>query len=417
MFKRMQSTFFGFPRPFRTLVMATFIDRLGGSLIFPFLSLYVAGRFHVGMTEVGLLFGLWSASSFVGSVIGGALSDKFGRKALLLGGLVFSAGSALAMGFVTKMHTFYILAVVVGLFSDMGHPAQQAMVADLLQGDQRAEGFSVLRVVANLAVAIGPAIGGLLASVSYLLLFILDAVTSLITAGIVLAAIPETKPEKTEGQPSESILKTLSGYREVARDGLFLAFIAASLIMVVVYVQMYSTLSVYLNRYHDIPARGFGYMMSLNAGMVVLMQFWITRKIKGFPPMIMMVLASALYGIGYTMFGLVGAFWLFMLAIAIITIGEMVHIPISQALVARFAPDHMRGRYMAAFGLTWAFPNSVAPLLAGLVMDNTNPDLVWYLAGILSLVAVAAFMALHIRAADRLSGTDKQQVTALTQVP
>ena len=202
MLNTLKAQFIAFPRTFRILVAATFIDRLGGGLIFPFLALYVAQRFNVGMTQIGLLFGTWSISSLVGSTIGGALADKFGRKFILIFGLLFSAGSALFMGFVNDFRVFYLVAIFAGVFSDIGHPAQQAMVADLLKGDQRAEGFSLLRVVANLAVTIGPAIGGLLAGVSYLLLFILDAIASTITAMIVLKTIPETKPERTAEHPS-----------------------------------------------------------------------------------------------------------------------------------------------------------------------------------------------------------------------
>ena len=171
--------------------------------------------------------------------------------------------------------------------------------------------------------------------------------------------------------------------------------------MIIVYTQMYSTLSVFLNRVHGIPAQGFGYLMSMNAAMVVIMQFWITRRIKKFPPMLMMMIASALYGIGYTLFGLVDTYGFFMLAMATITIGEMLHVPVAQALVAYFAPEDMRARYMAAYGLGWALPNSVAPTLAGIVMDNYNPRMVWYLAGVLSLVAVTAFGFLYMHTKDR----------------
>jgi MFS family permease len=86
-----------------------------------------------------------------------------------------------------------------------------------------------------------------------------------------------------------------------------------------------------------------------------------------------------------------------MLAMAIITIGEMVHIPTAQALVAYFAPDDMRARYMAAFGFSWAIPNAVAPTLAGLIMDNYDPRWVWYLAGMLSVVAAVGFTLLYGR--------------------
>lgn len=398
---RLKTKFQAFPRSFRILVAATFVDRVGGALIFPFLSLYVAQKFDVGMTQVGLLFGTWSLSSLIGSTIGGALADRFGRKFVMIFGLLFSAGTALFMGFVENLSTFYVLAVVGGVFSDIGHPAHQAMVADLLQGEQRTEGFSLLRIVANLAVTIGPAIGGVLAGVSYLLLFIIDAIASTITAFIVLKTIPETKPSNATGQPSESILKTMSGYGRVLKDRPFVAFILASIIMIVVYTQMYSTLSVFLFRVHAVPARGFGYLMSMNAAMVVLFQYTFARWIKNSPPMMMMILASLLYGIGFSMFGFVSAYGLFMLAMAIITIGEMVHIPVAQSLVAYFAPEDMRGRYMAAFGFSWAIPNIIAPTLAGLVMDNFAPQLVWYFAGLLALVSALAFFLLYLRTRHR----------------
>jgi MFS family permease len=396
-----KAQFAAFPRTFRILIGATFIDRLGGGLIFPFLSLYVAQRFNVGMTEIGLVFGTWSISSLIGSTIGGALADKYGRKIILIFGLLFSAGTALFMGFVNNFRVFYLVAIFAGVFSDIGHPAQQAMVADLLSDGQRAEGFSLLRVVANLAVTVGPAIGGLLAGVSYLLLFILDACASVITAAIVFKTIPETKPERSADHPVESLMTILAGYGKVTKDRFFMGFIFASIMMIFVYIQMYSTLSVYLYEIHDIPAKGFGFMMSMNAAMVVLFQFWITRRIKKYQPMLLMVTATVLYGIGFSMFGFIDTFGFFMLAMAIITVGEMVHIPTSQALVAYFAPEEMRARYMAAFGFTWAIPNAIAPTLAGLIMDNYDPSWVWYLGGLLSVVSAGAFLFLYSKTKHR----------------
>lgn len=401
MLAKLRNQFQAYPLPFQILILGTFIDRVGSALIFPFLSLYVAQRFNVSMTEIGLLFGIWSVSGLVGSMMGGALADKYGRKVIMICGLVFSAISALFMGFVNDMRAFYLVAVFSGVFSDMGGPARQAMVTDLLEGEQRSEGFGLIRVTANLAITIGPAIGGVLAGISYLLLFIIDACASCITALIVFKAIPETKPEKADDQPSETIMQTLIGYGRVTKDGLFMAYIGATIIMVLVYTQMYSTLSVYLNRVNGLSAQGFGYLMSMNAAMVVVMQFWIAKRIKKFPPMSMMMVASALYGIGYTMFAFVDQYVFFMLAMATITLGEMLHIPVAQTLVAYFAPEDMRGRYMAAYGLGWALPNSVAALLAGLVMDNYDPKVIWYIAGLLSLVAIMAFGILRERTQER----------------
>jgi len=399
--KRYKTQFLTFPHSFRILVAATFVDRIGGALVFPFLSLYIARKFDIGMTQVGLILGSWSLSSLIGSTIGGALADRFGRKQVMIFGLLFSAGTSLFMGLVQNLNTLYFVVIIAGIFSDIGHPAKQAMVADLLTGEKRTEGFSLLRVVANLAMTIGPAIGGILAGVSYLLLFIIDAIASSITALIVLGAIPETKPESLLSDPHESIFKTIGGYGKVLKDRLFMAFILATILMIIVYTQMYSTLSVYLFQVHNLPPQGFGYLMSMNAAMVVLFQYRISRRIKNFPPMLMMMTASLLYGIGFTMFGFVSAYYLFMLAMIIITIGEMVHIPVAQSQVAYFAPEDMRGRYMAAFGFSWAIPNTVAPTLAGLVMDNFTPQWVWYIGGILSIISALAFLYLYHRTRHR----------------
>ena len=401
MLKRFQATFQEYDRPFWTLVASSFIDRLGGALIFPFLSLYIANRFHVGMTEIGILLGVWSISGLIGSMIGGAMTDKFGRRFMLIFGLLFSALTALGLGFANDLKTFFFLLAGAGILSDIGGPAQSAMVADLLPEKQRAEGFGILRVATNLAVVFGPVIGGILAGVSYLLLFIIDAIASTLTAGIVFFALPETKPSLLEGQKSESMVKTMIDYRKIVRDKLFMAFIAVTISMVFVYSQMYSTLSVFLNKMHGVSAQGFGFLMSLNALMVVGLQFWITRKIKKFDPMLILIAATALYGIGYTMFGFVSIYPLFMLAMAIITIGEMLHIPTAQSLVAHFAPAEMRGRYMAAYGLSWAIPNSIAPLAAGLIMDNFNPNLIWYIAGLITMLTMAGFILLHKKGKER----------------
>ena len=397
MLKKASGLLASFPRDFRLLVAATFIDRLGGFLIFPFLSLYVASKFQVGMTQVGIIFGLWSISGLIGNMIGGNLADQYGRKIVLIFGLISSALTGLLMGFIDDIRFFYFLASFAGIFSDIGHPAQQAMVADLLEENQRAEGYSLLRVVINVAAAIGPMIGGFLAGISYLMLFIIDALASILTALFVLKFIPETKPLEGELNAPGRLRKEKRQYGFVLTDTLFMAFICACIVLVSVYVQMYSTLSVFLNQVHQISETQFGFLMSINALMVVFLQYWLTKTIKGFPSMILMAMAAALYGVGFTLFGLTHTFGFFLFGMGIITFGEMVHMPVAQALVSQFAPIDKRGRYMAVYGWTWAIPNSAAPLLAGLVMDNLNPNWVWYASGIFSIIAIIMFLILQTR--------------------
>jgi len=401
MLKNLQLKMKEYPRNFWVLIGALFIDRVGGALIFPFLSLYITSKFNVGLTQVGAIFAVHSISSFVGNMVGGALVDKYGRRSMLIIGLVFSAGASLGMGFVEEWEMFYLLAFLTGLISNFGGPAVQAMLADILPVEKRPDGFGLLRVTMNLAVTIGPAIGGVLAGINYLLLFIIDCVVSIITAIIVYFALPETKPNIPEGKKEESILQSFGGYRKVFRDKLFLAFLFLTTFTAIVYMQMNSTLSVFLRDFHGTSPQGFGYILSLNAAIVVLFQFWVTKKVKKHHQLSVMIAGNLLYAVGFAMYGFTNVYWGFLTAMVIITIGEMIIAPIVQTMVANLAPEDMRGRYMAAYHLGWGIASTVGPLAAGIVIDNYNPNWVWYAGGIICSMVALGYLILKTRVGER----------------
>jgi MFS family permease len=401
MFTRLNKIYHEFPRLFWTVVAISFIDRVGGTLLFPFFALYITQKFGVGMTEAGILLGMASLFGLVGSMFGGALTDKFGRKQLILFGLVFSAISTLTFGLVTEISILYPLIIVVGLLSNISQPAHEAMIADILPEEKRQEGFGILRVVMNFSWIIGPTIGGFLASIDFFYLFVIDAIISCIVAIMIYRNIPETKPEPQVHEKGESFLKTVVGYRFVLLDIAFVSFIIANIIMMTVYTQMYSSLSVYLRDNHGINPQGYGFLMTTSAITVVLFQFWLTRRIKHQPPFLLMAFGTIFYMIGFTLFGIVTTFVLFALNIVIITIGEMIVVPTSQALVAGFAPEAMRGRYMAVAGLSWAIPSTIGPGAAGYILDNYNPNLLWYIGGALCGLSVIAYYILHLRLSAR----------------
>ena len=395
MFKKIKKGYNEYPKPFKVLVFATFIDRLGGFLLFPFFAVYVIERFGVGMTQVGFLFSMFAGGSIIGSTLGGALADKYGRRSMVLLGLISSGIGSILMGLVDDLFIFFIVAAILGVLGDLGGPARQAMVVDLLPKDLQTEGFGLLRVAVNVSATIGPIFGGFLASESYMLLFIADAMSSLITALIVFITIPETKPEKLDDKPEESVMKTIIGYKEVLKDSVYIMFLAVSTITVLVYMQLYSTLSVFLLTVYEFPKEGFGILLSMNALMVVLFQFWITKRTSKYAPMKMMAFGTLLYMIGFGMYGFISEVYLFFVAMFILTVGEMIVLPVAQAAVALFAPEDKRGRYMAIYGFSWSIPNLFGVVIAGLIMDYIGPNWVWYLAGILSLIAIIGFLLLQ----------------------
>ncbi len=414
MFIRLNKIYHEFPRKFWIVVLVAFIDRIGGTLLFPFFSLYITKKFGIGMTQAGIILGVLSAFGLIGSMAGGALTDRFGRRRLILFGLVFSAISTLSFGLANKLAVLYPLVVVVGLLSNIAGPAHDAMIADLLPEKQRSEGFGILRVAGNLAWIIGPTIGGLVAARSFFMLFVIDSVISCIVAFLFYKLIPETKPAAPAEKSHESIWQSVAGYRHVLRDFAFMAFLLASILMLLVYQQMYNTLPVYLRDTHGFTPSAYGFLLTSSAITVVLLQFWVSRTIKDRPPLLMMALGTIFYAIGFSMIGLISAYFLFVLAIVIVTMGEMIIMPTSQALTANFAPADMRGRYMAVFGLSWAVPSMIGPGAAGYILDHFNPNLLWYGGGILCVVSAFGFLALHLRlgAQKRFAAKAKEELPA-----
>jgi len=401
MFEKIKHTYNEFPQTYWVVAGTHFIDVIGNTLLMPFFALYVTQKFGVGMTQAGILLATNSVAGMIGSTIGGAMADRFGRRGIILFGLVVSALSGLTLGFVNKFYMFYSLSIFVGLMGSAAQPAHQAMIADILPPEKRSEGYGLMRVISNFAWIIGPTIGGFLAAYNFLYLFLSDAVISVVTALLVFRLLPETKPQPKEKTEHESLLKTLSGYRIALIDRPYLAFIFASILMIMVYQQMYSSLSVYLRDVHNVDPQFYGLIMSSSAITVVIFQFAVTRIIKRYPPFLMMAAATFFYMIGFTMYGFVATVPWFIIAMVIITIGEMIGMPTSNVLAASFAPEEMRARYMAVFGLTWTVPSMVGPWAAGLIFDNYDPNYVWYIGGVLCVVAMIAFYGLHIKLGAR----------------
>src|SRR5262245_53052777 len=269
-----------YPRAFWIYNIIVFIDRLGGFMLYPFFALYLTQKFEIGMSTVGLLFAVFSISGMVGSALGGAIADRMGRKTVIIFSLILSSLSALGMGFAPSIGIFIAVVAIVGTLSSIGHPAHEAVVADLLPPEKRAEGYGIIRVVFNVAVIIAPPIAGLLISNSYLTLFIVDAVISLISAAVVLFALPETKPQAQAHAKPESMRQTFAGYGRVFKDTPFLTFIGVTVLMTLVYMNMNSTLGVYLRDQHGLPEVRYALLLSINAIMVVLFQFWVTRRLE-----------------------------------------------------------------------------------------------------------------------------------------
>ena len=411
--QRIQNGYSQYPRPFWVLMTGTFIDRLGTNLIIPFLAIYVAQRFDARITQIGLIYTIFAVSSGIGNILAGALADRFGRRFTLILGLTCAATARGALGLANDFTGLYIAAGFAGVFGAIGWPAQLAMTADLLGPQKRANGFGIQRVVINSTFALGPLAGGFFGPrIGYLPLFILDALTSYFVALIVFSKLPETRPTPGAGTSGKSLFQTLAGYGRVLQDRTFLAFILISILTVSAFMQMSTTLSVYLIKFQDMSETFFGALVMLNALMVVCLQIPITGWVSRLPLLWVMIAGNAFYLVGFGSYGLSPSVPLFIIAMVLITLGEMLVIPTSQALTALLAPPDMRARYVATERFNWIIAQALGPLAAAAIMDSFDPRWVWYGCSIICAISMIGFYGLHLHSRERL--TEKQELDPAT---
>ncbi|XEO75596.1 Multidrug resistance protein MdtH [Candidatus Lokiarchaeum ossiferum] len=408
MFTKMKKTYQEFPETFWVITFSSFIDNIGSFMIGPFIYIYMSQVFRLSMLQVGLIYIIVGIGNMIGGMLGGSLTDKLGRKKCALFGLLVSGSFSLTFVFVSNINLIYILVGIFGLLGSIGGPARQAMLADVLTVEKRPEGFSILRIVANLSATIGPALGGLLSSFDFKWLFIGDAISSFLTAIIFVIKVPETHPAKIETDEILTDIPSIerkaetskTGYGEIFRNWRFMIFVCVSALMGLTYMQMNSTLSVFLIEDLSFTNQQYGLLISMNALMVVVMQFWLTKRIKMFPALIMMAVGNILYGIGFGMYGFIGTIPLAFGAMVIITVGEMVVAPFNQTMVANFAPEDKRGRYSAVYMFVGLIPMLLGPIGAGAIMDNLDRKILWYIAGLLTFIAAFGYVILHFVTKD-----------------
>jgi MFS family permease len=406
------------------LFTSELINSAGAGLVFPFLSLYLSRQLNFSMTDVGVFFGLYAVISTVSQLAGGSLVDRIGRKPVMLFSMFGNALAMLGFGLggslmsapgALRLLVIGVIITAMGLTGAAFGPAVNAMVADLVESQKRSEAYGLLRVVQNLGVAIGPAVGGLIAThSSYLVLFVISALASAVYGLMIVLFIRETLPKKSSQpggapvvQPSAPVAPGGAGFLDVLRDRVFMLFTVLCLAGIVTYSQMTTTLPVYLNRSFGVSEQWFGLLMSLNAGMVVLLQFPITRITSRYSRSLMMAVGAALYAVGFGVFAVTGALPFFFLAQAVLTSGEMITVPVMQAFVADIAPEHMRGRYMSIAGLAYTAGYGLGPMLGGMVMDRLGGQYIWYGSFVLCLLLALGFLA--------MSGPVKKRLSAAVQ--
>jgi MFS family permease len=324
---------------------------------------------------------MYGVGAIGASLTGGWLADHMGRRNSIVLSMVLSAITMMIFSQVTGYAVLVVLSVLAGFCAEMYRPAASALIADITTPAQRVTAYAVYRLAINLGFAIGPAVGGFVAHKSFFYLFVGDAVTSLIYAGIAIAMLPNRVVEHHVDPAARS------AFRVIMHDTGFLFFLGATLMGSMVFMQHVAAYPLQLKAY-GYSSGTFGLMLSLNGALICLTELPLTTYTRRHPTRAVMSIGFLVFGSGFVLTGFVSTIPLLATAAVLWTIGEMLYFPNSAAHVANSAPSHMRGRYQGAWGIAWGTGAVIGPML-GTRLWEWHARALWLACGAACVIGCA----------------------------
>ena len=264
-------------------------------------------------------------------------------------------------------------------------PAVGAAIADLVPPESRTRAYGYNYWAINLGAAVAPVLAGLIAGHNYLILFVADALTTAVFGFIVLFGIHETRPAEARPASHAFLPERLS---QLKRAPILLIFSFLTLFLGMVYTQGYVGLPLDMKA-HGLGPGQYGTAIAVNGFLVILMTIPVSNRAAKWPRFETVAVSALLLGLGFGATALASTFPLFILSIAIWTLGEIAGTSVSPAIIADLSPVELRGLYQGIFGATWGMAYFLGPLLGGWVYENLGSKALW--VGCLMIGIVLAF--------------------------
>lgn len=393
---RMKEFLRTYPAQFWLLFWGMLVHTTGMSMVWPFLVVYIGDELSLPLSVVTSLITINAVTRMATSLIAGSVTDRLGRKWSMVISLVISGGGLALMIPAQTYWQFALIMVLRGVFQPLYRVGADAMVADLVPTEQRADAYALVRLSKNLGIAMGPALGGILAARSYGITFSIAAGAALFFGLLIALYALETLPGKAR-EAQEKLIDNLKAYLEIFQDRVYTSFILGFTLRQVSGSILWVLLGAYTKDNYGIPENIYGLIPTTNALMVVFLQLFVTRRTSRHNPLWVMALGTLLYGLGVGSIALGSGFWGFWISMIIVTIGELMVIPTASTFTANRAPETMRGRYMSLLAITWGAGSMVGPLLGGFLNDTFNPAAIWYGGGAAGLLGAVVYLILALR--------------------
>ena len=385
------NTFKGLSREVWWLSLITFINR-SGTMVIPFLSLYLNKSLDISIPNIGWIMSFFGLGSLVGTWIGGKLTDKIGYYKVMFVSLVLTGIFFVLLQYIATFEGFCIGIFLVMLVADAFRPAMFVALSAYSKLENKTRSVTLIRLAINLGFSAGPAIGGLIITgVGYQGLFWMDGVTCVLAAVLLVQVL---HPKKAKIQDEVKVENPISVYSDKA----FWVFFAAMFIFGFVFLQYFSTLPLYYKDAHHLSELEIGLLMGFNGFFIFLFEMPLIKWLEDSKKAKVKLIAIGLFLVAMSFVVLNLTSWIGILIIGmfLMTIGEMIAFPFSNAFAVERAKKGNQGEYMALYSISFSLAHIFSHNAGMQMLDKYGFEFTWNIITIIALVGVAILFLLMI---------------------
>ncbi|UKJ05830.1 MDR family MFS transporter [Solitalea lacus] len=384
----------GLSRSTWLLALVMLINR-AGTMVLPFMTVYLTQNLHYSIEQAGMVMACFGAGAIIGAYFGGQLTDKFGFSRLQFWSLFLNGFMFFVLGQMQSIWAIGACFFVLSVIGEAFRPANAAAVVYYSEPEKRTRSYSLNRLAVNLGWAIGPAVGGLLASIDYNLLFWVDGFTCIAAALLLKSFLPPVKTEKIDNVKSEKPEKNVN--QSAYKDKHYLFFIFLVALNAICFFQMFSILPVYYKEVVLLDEWQIGLVMGLNGLVIAFVEMVLVFKLEGKNHPLYYISKGVLFtGLSFVVFNLFGPSpQLVVLSILLITFGEMLSMPFMNSYWINRSADNNRGQYAALYTIAYSIAQVIAPTFGSRVVQTYGFNVLWYAVGGICILTFSGFYWLN----------------------
>lgn len=373
------------------LSLVILINRIG-AMVVPFLSIYMTQSLGFSIKETGYVLSFFGLGAVVGSWLGGWLTDKIGYFITQSLSLFFIVPVYFILPELKTVESLSVGIFFLSVIAEIFRPANSVAIAYFARPENLTKAFSLNRMAINLGFSIGPALGGVLASLSYYWLFYGNAFGSLI-AGIVFYVYFNNR--KSKYQTTEKIqadftekVKAPSPYRD--KKVMLFSFLCA--LYAICFFQLLTTLPLFYKEVHRLSEANIGIILGYSGLFVVLFEMLLVQIAdKKFSVSQVLVAGTLFCGLSFVMLNLNASILMLYVSISVLCVSEILAMPFMSTVIVRNSIEANRGAYMGLYSLSFSVAHIFSPFLGTLTVEHFGFETLWWGTGIVSVVVAFGF--------------------------